>query len=115
MVWLMRIFPQNSRHHADSEHNQRKPDQALHPMVKPLRQSHMQLENGDAKHDNCECMTQCVGHPQPQSALPVALYSRNIGNRSEMIVVEPVTQPKQKAGAQSGVEFPVSDRGNHEG
>ena len=104
----VRIFAQDSRDDADAQHDQREADQALGPVVQPLGQAHVHFKNGDAERGNCEGVTQGIGHAQPQSAAPVALYGGDVGDGGQMVVVEAVTQPQHQAGAKRGVEFPVA-------
>jgi hypothetical protein len=74
----MRISAQDSRHHADSEDDERETDQAFGPMVEALRQAHVQLENGDSQRRNGKGVSQRIRHAETESASPIALHSGDV-------------------------------------
>src|SRR5580698_4485634 len=109
----MCVFAEDSGDNADAEKDEREADEALGPVVEPLRQAHVQLEYGNAERGYSEGVAEGVRHAQAQAAAPVALHGGNVGDGGEVIVVEAVTQPQQQAGAKCGVKFPVCERDDH--
>ncbi len=58
----MRVLAQNSGNHADAEHDEREADEALRPVVQPLGQAEVQLENRNAECRHGKGMAQGVRH-----------------------------------------------------
>jgi hypothetical protein len=62
-------------------------------VVEPFRESHVQLQNGYSEGDDRGGMPEGVGHPELQSASPIALNGCNVTDCGEVIVIEAVAQP----------------------
>ena len=104
----MCVLAQDAGYHPDAQHDKRQADQSLRPVIQTFRQSQVHLQHCDAKRHHCEGMAQRIGHPKPQPAAPVFLYSCDIRNSGQMIVVKAVLEPQHKAGAEGGHQFPVA-------
>ena len=104
----MRVPAQNAGHHAKPKNDQREPDQPLRPVVESLGQAHMQLQYCNAQRHHRKRMAQCVRHAQPKPAPPVALHRGDVRNRSQMIVIEAMTQPQHQARTKCSIKFPVA-------
>ena len=74
----VRILPQDSGNHADSQNDESQTNKPFGPMVEALRQPNVQLKNGHTKGNHREGMAKSIGHPKPQSATPVSLHGCNV-------------------------------------
>jgi len=110
----VRIFAQNSSDDTDAENDQCDADQPFSPMVNALGQAEVQLQDCDAERGHSEGVADGIGHPQSESAPPVALHCCDVGDGGKVIVVEAVAQPQDQAGAECRIKFPVTQNRYHE-
>ena len=108
VTMAVRVFSQNSSYYANAENDQSKPDQPFSPVIQPLGETQMQLQDGRPQRGHSKSMAQGICHTQAQAAAPVALYRGDVGDGGQVIVIEAVAQSQQEARAERGVEFPVA-------
>lgn len=107
------ISTEDAGYDADSEHDEGEANEALGPVVESLRQAHMELKHGNPEGRHGERMAESVGCSQSKTAAPCSLNGGNVGDRGQVIVVKPMTQSEQQAGAKRGSEFPIAHRESH--
>ena len=77
---------------ASAEDDQRQADEFLSPVVNALGKPHVQLQDEHTQRDDGKGVSNGVGHAEANAALPTALHGGDVGNGSQMVVVEAMAQ-----------------------
>lgn len=100
--------PRKGTEDIDGEKNQRRTYEAFTDSVEMVGKAEVQKDDHCAKHRNHHGMAECVEQTEPHPFAPGALHAGDVGNGRQVVVIEAVAQPKQRAGEQG--EF---ERGRH--
>src|SRR5277367_2701961 len=100
----VRISPHQTTHHIDRKNDQRQSDQSFGPRIKTVGQRKLKQNDQAAKQRDHRSMASRIEKPESHRARRLLLNAGNVRDRSDVIVVKSVTEPKYGAGDKSDFE-----------